>query len=255
MNNKFIIIIPFYNVEKWIKYNIRSVKKQNYSNYKCILVNDISTDKSAEIVEKEIANDDRFTLVENSEKKYALRNIVEAIQLAEPGPEDIIITLDGDDWLYSSKVLEYLNDFYSKEQCWITYGSYAEYPSGNIGKFAKQISKEVIINNSFRQSSWTASHLRTFKFHLWSMIKPEDLLDSDGNYYRMAWDLAFMFPMLEMAHDRSRYIDELLYVYNISNPLNDHKVDNSYQIKLEHEIRNKEKYKKLSTNIKQISKN
>ena len=54
MNNKFIIIVPFYNVEKWIKYNIRSVKKQNYSNYKCILVNDISTDKSAEIVEKEL---------------------------------------------------------------------------------------------------------------------------------------------------------------------------------------------------------
>ena len=165
--------------------------------------------------------------------------------LAEPNEEDIIVTLDGDDWFYSQNVLEHLDSVYTKEDCWLTYGSYAEFPAGNKGKFAKQIPERVIQANSFRESEWYSSHLRTFKYHLWSRIDKNDLLDSEGKYYKMAWDLSFMFPMLEMAGDRSQYIDELLYVYNLSNPLNDHKIDNSYQIRLEREIRSKRKYKKI----------
>jgi glycosyltransferase involved in cell wall biosynthesis len=240
--NKFIIIVPFYNVSKWIKFNIRSVKKQNYNNFKCVLVDDLSTDNTVEIVKKEIENDNRFVLIENNDKKFALKNIYDAILFAEPSKEDVIITLDGDDWFYSNDVLSYLNDFYQKEDCWITYGSYAEFPSGQRGKFAKQIPEHIIRNSTFRENEWCASHLRTFKYHLWSEIKKEDFLDTNGDFYRMAWDLAFMFPMLEMAGENSRHIEKILYAYNLSNPLNDHKVDNSYQLSLEREIRHKEKY-------------
>ena len=61
----------------------------------------------------------------------------------------------------------------------------------------------------------------------------------------MTWDLAVMFPMLQMAGDRSTYVDDILYVYNVDNPLNDHKLDNSYQVRLEHEIRNGDKYGRI----------
>ena len=83
--------------------------------------------------------------------------------------------------------------------CWVTYGSYVEYPSRRKGQWATQIPKHIIDNNSYRHHRWCASHLRSFKHHLWNKIKKEDLLDSSGNFYRMTWDLAFMFPMLEMA--------------------------------------------------------
>jgi len=58
----------------------------------------------------------------------------------------------------------------------------------------------------------------------------------------MAWDLSFMFPMLEMSGPKSQYIKDVLYIYNLGNPLNDHKVDNQYQLALERQIRAKEKY-------------
>ena len=245
MNNRFIIIVPFYNVKKWIKYNIASVKKQNYLNFKCVLIDDISTDNTYEIAKKMVSGDERFILVKNTEKKLALRNIYEGVQLANPNQEDIIITLDGDDWFSNSNVLTYLNNFYNKEDCWLTYGSYAEFPSGKKGKFAKQIPQRVVDTRSYREYEWCTSHLRTFKYHLWSKIKKEDLLDSQGEFYRMTWDLSFMFPMLEMTGNKSRYIQDILYVYNLDNPLNDHKVDNIYQVKLEQEIRNKNKYESL----------
>ena len=139
MKNNFTIVVPFYNVSKWIKYNIASIKKQEYNNFKCFLIDDLSTDNSCEIIEKMIKGDDRFVLVRNIEKKFALRNIYDTISLANLSDEDIIITLDGDDWLYSKNVLSYLNNFYNEHDCWMTYGSYAEFPSGNRGKFSKKI--------------------------------------------------------------------------------------------------------------------
>ena len=127
-NNRFIIVVPFYNVQDWIKFNIRSVKKQDYDNFTCVLVDDISTDNTVEIIEKEIVGDDRFVLIKNQKKKFALRNIYEGILAANPQPEDVVVTLDGDDWLSSANILSYLNDFYNREDCWLTYGSYIEYP-------------------------------------------------------------------------------------------------------------------------------
>ena len=245
MNNHFKIIIPLYNVEKWIKLCIRSVKFQSYKNFECILIDDISTDNSVEIIKKEIADDDRFKLIVNKEKALALKNIYDGINISEPSNEDVIVTLDGDDWFASKDVLKILNREYNRENCWLTYGSYIEYPTKNRGKFAKKIPQQIIHSNTFRQHEWCSSHLRTFKYHLWSKIKKEDLLDTKGDFYRMTWDLAFMFPMLEMCGDKSHYIEEVLYVYNLGNPLNDHKVDNSYQRQLETEIRNKQKYKKI----------
>ena len=81
---------------------------------------------------------------------------------------------------------------------------------------------------------------------MWSKIKIEDLKNTTGEFYKMAWDLSFMFPMLEMCGaDKSRYIEKMLYVYNLSNPLNDHKTDHPLQLRLEQEIRSKTKYDKL----------
>ena len=242
MNNHFKIIIPLYNVEKYIKLCIRSVKAQTYDNFQCIILDDMSTDDSAAVIRREIGNDDRFKLIVNTEKAYALKNIYDGINISNPSAEDIILTLDGDDWLASRDVLEKVNNVYKQSGCWLTYGSYAEYPSNRRGKFARQIPLSVINSNSFRNHEWCSSHMRTFKYHLWRQIKKEDLLDSEGKFYSMTWDLAFMFPMLEMAGHRSQYIQDILYVYNVANPLNDHKIDNSYQIKLEREIRQKEKY-------------
>ena len=143
-------------------------------------------------------------------------------------------------------MLSYLSDFYDREKCWLTYGSYAEYPSGIKGKFARQIPEEIIRTAAYRTSQWMTSHLRTFKYHLWNSIDVEDMKDESGKFYQMTWDLSFMFPMLEMSGNKHRYIDEVLYIYNRTNPLNDDKVNHSMQLGFEREIRGKKKYSRIS---------
>jgi len=244
----FKIIIPFYNVEKWIQMCLKSVQLQTYKNFQCIVIDDISTDNSHNAAQAMIKNDDRFVLIKNKEKAYALKNIHDAINTASPAKNDIIVSLDGDDWFANNKVLETLNNKYNETDCWMTYGSYVEYPSGIEGKFAKQIPDYIIENRSYRESEWMTSHLRTFKHALWEKIDKNDFIFSQTNkFVKAAWDLAFVFPMLEMSGKKALYISDVLYVYNRGNPLNEDKVDHPLQLSEEQEMRNKTKYKLQET--------
>jgi glycosyltransferase involved in cell wall biosynthesis len=244
--NNIIVIIPLYNVEKWVKKTIMSVKLQGYKNYHCFLIDDISTDSSRQVIEKEIDGNDKFTLIVNKEKKYALKNIFDTIKLSNPKKDDIIVLLDGDDWLANKIVFNAINKVYNEKDCWMTYGSYIEYPSNTRGKFSKQIDSQVIESSAYRESVWCSSHLRTFKCGLWNRIEEKDLLNiNTGRFVKAAWDLAFMFPMLEMSAEKAVYVDDLLYIYNRTNPLNEDKINHSVQIREERMIRNKKKYSKI----------
>lgn len=238
---KFKIIVPFYNVEDWIGKCVKSIQLQTCSDFECFLVDDISTDNSVNVIENLIQGDDRFTLIQNTEKKFALRNIYEAIDSSGVDPEDVIVTLDGDDWFATKKALEALDTVYNEYSCFMTYGSYIEYPSMVKGKFCRQIPPEVVASNTYRRSQWFSSHLRTFKRHLWNSINTDDL-KKDGEFFRMTWDMAFMFPMLEMAGPLAIHIDKMLYSYNRQNPLNDDKVNHRLQLETEQHIRTKERY-------------
>ena len=149
----------------------------------------------------------------------ALENIVNGIKLSQPKTEDVIINLDGDDRFSHNFVLNILRNTYDKENCWLTYGSHEEARPGQLSKrsdFCRlAVPAEIIENNQFRDIQWLTSALRTFKFGLWDKINHSDLKNKAGDYYEAAWDLAYMFPMLEMAADKIKFIEEILYVYNI----------------------------------------
>ena len=242
-NLKFKFVVPFFNCAQWINKCIDSIKSQKHKNFQCLLVDDMSTDNSVEIVKKQISEDSRFELVINKEKKFALKNIVDAIEKFNCDDEDVIILLDGDDWLASSSTLNKLCDSY--EGRLMTYGSYVFSLNGEKGPEPSKYPDEVIEANSFRKDKWRASHLRTFKFKLWKNLDHADLKDREGNYYKMTYDQAIMLPLLEMAGNRSRFIPEVLHVYNKENPLNVDKIKAQEQYELAQKIRNKKPYNKI----------
>ena len=244
--NKFKIVTPAYNCEKWMEKTIKSIAKQTYENFDCLIIDDMSTDKTAEIALKHIGGDERFSLQVNKEKKYALRNFYEGFQTISNDKEDILITMDGDDWLSDETVLQKVDDVYNKTNCLITYGSFIEYPSGITHKYyLYPYDNYVIENNLFRNVPWKASQLRTFKRKLWDKIKISDLIDTEtGDFYHVTCDLAMMFPMMEMAGNRSQHIGDLIYVYNKQNPLSDMYVREREQLLKASQIRKKQKYLK-----------
>ena len=52
-----------YNAEKYLEEALESVEKQTYGNYEVIIINDGSTDKSEEIINKYVKNNDKFKLI------------------------------------------------------------------------------------------------------------------------------------------------------------------------------------------------
>ena len=57
---KFSIVIPVYNVEKYIDKCLNSILNQTYSNFEVIIVNDGSPDNSQNIIDKYVKSDNRF---------------------------------------------------------------------------------------------------------------------------------------------------------------------------------------------------
>ena len=108
MKNKFIILIPLYNVSKWIGLSLELIKLQSYKNFECVIVDDASTDNTYSIVESSIQGDSRFHLIRNKiNLGSSLENMIQAFDYIQPDDEDIIIRLDGDDWLPSNKYASY----------------------------------------------------------------------------------------------------------------------------------------------------
>ena len=242
---RYHVVVPCYNAEQWVGKCIESLKKQLHCNFMCTLIDDMSTDNTRKVIEDYIKNDSRFFLVNNEDKKYALGNIAYALEREECENNDVVILLDGDDWLASSQTLCRLSDEYIDDECYLTYGSYVYHPIGRRGVEPSEYPKEVVENNAFRNDKWRASHLRTFRYELWKRLNHDDLKDDHGDYFKMAYDQAIMLPLLELAGERARYIPEVLHVYNKENPLNIDKNKAQEQYDLAQKIRQKAPYNRL----------
>src|SRR5688572_22934108 len=96
---KFVVIVALYNMGQWLEQTINSIRGQSYGNFRCLLGDDMSTDNSAEVVAKAIHSDPRFELVRHQEKKFSMGNIATLIDIARPDDEDVIVLVDGDDYL------------------------------------------------------------------------------------------------------------------------------------------------------------
>ena len=62
------IIMAAYNTEKTIEQAINSVLSQTYTNFELLVVNDCSTDRTAELVKSIAAKDSRVRLISNVKK-------------------------------------------------------------------------------------------------------------------------------------------------------------------------------------------
>ncbi len=99
----FSIIIPVYNVDKYIRACLDSVFSQSFKDWEAICINDGSTDGSAAVLKEFAAKDDRIIVINQlNAGTAAARNT--GLRAAQG---DYIFFLDSDDWLepYSLQTL------------------------------------------------------------------------------------------------------------------------------------------------------
>jgi len=254
-----VVVIASYNNNQWYKKNLDSLFNQHYSNYRIVYIDDCSPDGTGDLVERYIherrkknraahergkANRaafvkkrrgkyemdvedppvDRIILVKNKERKLKMANTYMAYH-TYCEDDEIVVELDGDDWLSHNEVLSKINDLYSRNDIWMTYGHFMEWPTGRP-QIMRAIPQSAIDNNTVKKLSgcmWAG--LRTYYAWLVKRVKLEDLLYK-GRFLPFTSDAAIMFRMFEMAGNRFAFVtDDMFLQHNVATPLNDHKVD------------------------------
>jgi glycosyltransferase involved in cell wall biosynthesis len=249
--NKFKIIIPSFNNESWYEYNVASVLNQTYTNYDVLYIDDASTDSTYEKVLEAVNGLSNWMVRKNETNLGATLNYFENLDSFLTDPDDIIVHLDGDDWLYDENVLQQLNDFYNEKDCWMTYGGFVCWDGSDTPKLPYPQSTpypDFVHNHKlYRRDQWRASHTRTFRNFLYKAL-PLDALKTleDGSYYWHASDLAFQFPYMEMCpKEKIAVVDFYTAVYNQSNQntVRTQERESNDNSKYELEIRNRKHFK------------
>ncbi|RMA65974.1 glycosyltransferase family 2 protein [Ulvibacter antarcticus] len=133
------IITPLYNAERFISETIISIQKQSYTNWELIIVDDLSTDTSVEIVENFSLEDKRIHLFKRDLNAGAAVCRNKATELAKG---DFIAFLDSDDLWHPEKLQKQLQ-FMLDNDCNVSFTSYLHIDEAGtqLGKRIKALPK------------------------------------------------------------------------------------------------------------------
>lgn len=211
----FHVLVNCGRCEPFIGTCLRSLQRQSVTGWRAEVTIDRDGDGTWEAARAARGGDRRIAITRNPRRQYPMTNIQAALRRAAPEEEDVIVVLDGDDWLIDDRALEKIAAAYD-DGCWLTYGSWI----GNRDDHPGMLPPYPDGTRDFRDAPWLATAVRTWKKWLFDLIDPRDLLDDRGRPLRVCEDVAYMFPMLEMATTRrARHIAEPLMLYNL---LSDH---------------------------------
>lgn len=226
-----VCIASYQNVHKdRYKRNLDSVFRQRYNHYRVIYIDDHSPDGTGRLVREyveSLGQNGRFTLIQNDVQMGCMANKYKMYTMCDPS--EIILELDGDDAFFHDDVMNCINRAYSDSNTWMTYGNFVIFPHMLTWEVSG-IPDEIIRKNSFREEMFGTGtiHLRTFYSSLFQKIDIGDLMH-EGKFVDIASDMAYMIPMLEMAGNHSRFIPDVLYLYDGETSMNDYARSGSRQ--------------------------
>ena len=195
------IIIPNYNKSQFVAETINSVKKQTYDNWEAIIIDDCSSDNSLDIIEKLIANDNKFRLKVNFSNKGA--NYSRNLGIKE-AKGDFIIFLDSDDIL-SKDCLKNRIEFFIER-------SNIDFAVFCMGSF-----NEVIGDNTFLWNKFEGNLVKRFLSHDLPWAIPSLLWKKSSLEILKGFDESFKRYQDVELHIRAMLDDNINYAIQNSN--------------------------------------
>jgi glycosyltransferase involved in cell wall biosynthesis len=136
MDNELVtVLIPCYNVEKYVLRSIASVQNQTYKNLEILLIDDGSTDNTYSLLESIALSDSRLKLIKNEKNIGLIRTLNKGIELSTG---EYIARFDADDLITPTRIASQLNvmENYPEIDLVTSYASYIT-PKGRYHSFAE----------------------------------------------------------------------------------------------------------------------
>lgn len=191
MKDKISIIVPIYNVEKYICKCIESILCQTYKNIEIVLVDDGSPDKCGKICDEYQKKDNRIKVIHQKNGGLsAARNTG-----IKNSTGKFLMFVDSDDYI-KNDMAEYLYNLLTKHQCDISICNYTYiFENKNQKDYIanketyediytkKDALEELLRNNKIQNFTWN----KLYKKELFKSIKfPEGRLMEDvGTTYKL----------------------------------------------------------------------
>lgn len=207
------VVVPIYNVEKYLRLCLDSLLMQTYTNFEVLMINDGSPDDSANICKEYLAKDRRFQYFEKENgglsdaRNYGI----------EHSKGEYITFVDSDDWLKET-FLEDLYEAITRTGADIALSTYIIYDDFQsvynipvIGEYYERIwmSDEFIRELpqlEMKDNSYSTSWAKLFKKELFCTIRfPKGKLIEDTRTN----------IKLFLESSRLVYINKCLYFYRI----------------------------------------
>lgn len=117
------VVTPFYNTAEYLAECMDSVLAQDFEDFEYILLDNCSTDGSAEIAADYAERDERIRLLHNDEHLGQVANYNAALRLCSPGARYVKI-VQADDWLYPRCLAEMVDAAERHPQCHLVVAHY-----------------------------------------------------------------------------------------------------------------------------------
>ena len=225
------IIIPVYNVEKYLKRCLESVMNQTYKNIEIICINDGSTDRSLKILENYKIQDNRIKVFSQENKGLSeTRN--RGINLAEG---KYIFFIDSDDWIPNSAIENLIKQITNKS---------IDVVIGGISKIYKKNKEDIVLKKEkieYTLDEYMAFALKEKKFLAIvcnKMFKKEIISNKNLKFEKGVLYEDFLFTMQYLKECKKiAILDKSIYNYffiredSIINKINNKDLDALKSIK------------------------
>ena len=217
MTNKIEVslIIPIYNVEKYLKQCLDSVINQTFKDIEIILVNDCSSDNSVQIIKEYQQKDERIVLINLQENKGQGNARNEGLKIAKG---NYITFIDSDDWV----TVDYIETLYKtikKHNVDLVIANISTY--NNVTGETKHIKfPQVMYNNPNTKNIKSIMLKQRMIWSSCSKIYKKDFIFNNNIFFKQTLmeDILFNYEII-LKSDNIIITDKNLYYYRIKRNL------------------------------------
>ncbi len=212
----FSILVPVYNVEKYLKQCIESVLAQDFQDYELVLVNDGSTDKSPEICEEYAAKDSRIVYY-SKENEGLLLTRRYGIRRARG---EYVLFLDSDDYWEKGLLTKLASELHKKPVDLVIYRFCRVTDDGKKVYEDRGIFPDHTYFDKTNKEEFVACFVSTSRLNvMWCKCVKRSILDVDTDYSafrdKKGEDLLQSIAIIKNAQN-ILYLDDPLYNYRLS---------------------------------------
>lgn len=206
---KISIIIPVYNVEKYIEKALKSVLAQTFTDYEVIMVNDGSTDGSLSILRAYEKKYDNFHLIDLCHG--GLSKARSAGVNAATG--EYIAFLDSDDFLAPNFLEALYNTAVENDADISSCNFYLYYDKGRNKFLMPFTARSGVYSNEVALRKLILD--TTFHFFMWNKLYKRELFtQNDIKFYDMYFEDITMAPQLFYYANKVAFVNKPLYYYS-----------------------------------------